>query len=115
MARRAVSLSRFAPRELAVRRLGGSGTAFDRRYFSFLEGARRRLSPGGAQGVALYGVPAMDSYLFLAAYQMAPLPVRLAPLRPPPGWILAVYGPGRPSGAHVLAEWSEGALLEPAP
>ena len=114
LARRAVSLSRFAPRELAVRRLGGSGTAFDRGYFSFLEGARRRLPPR-AQGVALYGVPAMDSYLFLAAYQMAPLPVRLAPLRPPPGWILAAYGPGRPPGARVLAEWSEGALLEPAP
>ena len=56
-----------------------------------------------------------DSYLFLAAYQMAPLPVRLAPPRPPPGWILAVYGPGRPPGARVLVEWSEGALLEPAP
>ena len=114
LARRAVSLSRFAPREPAVRRLGGSGTAFDRRYFSFLEGARRRLPPG-TQGVALYGVRATDSHLFLAAYQMAPRPVRLAPLRPPPGWILAVYGPGRPPGARVLAEWSEGALLEPAP
>jgi hypothetical protein len=115
IARRAVSLSRFAPRELAVRRLGGSGTAFDRRYFSFLEGARRRLPPGGVQGVALYGVPAVDSYLFLAAYQMAPRPVRLAPPQPPPGWILAVYGPDRPPGARVLVEWSEGALLEPAP
>jgi hypothetical protein len=114
MARRAVSLSRFAPREPAVRRLGGSGTAFDRAYFSFLEGARRRLPPG-ARGVAIYGVPATDSYLFLAAYQMAPRPVRIAPTPPPPGWILAVYGPDRPPGARVLAEWSEGALLEPAP
>ena len=34
--RRLRSLATFAPRELAVRRLGGSGAAFDRRYFSWL-------------------------------------------------------------------------------
>jgi hypothetical protein len=114
LARRVVSLSRFAPRELAVRRLGGSGTAFDRAYFSFLEGARRRLPPG-TQGVALYGIPPTDSYLYLAAYQMAPRPVRLAPPRLPTGWIMAAYGSERPAGARVLVQWSEGALLEPEP
>lgn len=112
--RRAVSLSRFAPRDLAVRRLGGSGAAFDRAYFSFLEGARRRLPPR-AQGVVLYGVPQGDPYLYLAAYQMAPRPVRLDSGHPPADWIIAAYGRDRPAGARVLVEWSEGALLEPAP
>ena len=112
--RRAISLSRFAPRELAVRRLGGSGTAFDRAYFSFLENARRRL-PASAQGVAIVGVPNDAPYLYLASYEFAPLPVLLSPDPVPAHWIVAASGTDRPAGARVLAEWAGGALLEPSP
>lgn len=112
--RRARSLAAFASKELAVRRLGGSGAAFDRRYFSFLENARRRM-PGSAAGVAIYGAPAGEPSLYLASYHLAPLPVLLAPPSVPPGWVAALYGPERPPGARVLAELPEGALLEPAP
>jgi hypothetical protein len=110
--RRARSVSRFAPRELAVRRLGGSGTAFDRQYFSFLENARRRL-PQTAQGVALYGAPPGEPYVYLAHYVFAPRPVRLAPEIAPEGWVAAIYGDRRPPDARILAEWDGGALAVP--
>jgi hypothetical protein len=110
--RRVRFLARFAPRELPVRRLGGSGTAFDRRYFSFLENARRRL-PASAAGVAIYGTPATEPYRFLAHYSLAPLPVRVAPESLPKGWVAAIYGPRRPPGARILDEWDEGALAVP--
>jgi hypothetical protein len=64
----------FAPRELAVRRLGGSGAAFDRRFFSF----PRERAPAAAalgRGVVVAGAPATDSYVFLASYALAPIPV----------------------------------------
>jgi hypothetical protein len=112
--RRVRSLAAFAPKELAVRRLGGSGAAFDRRYFSFLENARRRL-PKSAAGIAIFGAPAGEAPLYLASYQFAPLPVLLSPPSIPAGWVTAVYGPERPPGARVLAELPEGVLLEPAP
>jgi hypothetical protein len=112
--RRIVSLSRFAPRELAVRRLGGSGTAFDRTYFAFLENARRRL-PVSTEGVAIVGVPSDPPYLYLASYQFAPLPVLRSPAPVPPRWIVAMYGTERPAGMRVVAEWAGGALLEPSP
>ena len=114
LARRAVFLQRFAPRELAVRRAGGSGTAFDRPYFVFLEAARRRL-PASARGVVIVGAPSADPYLFLAAYQMAPRPVRLGSGEVPEGWVIASYGFERPAGMRTLSEWSGGALLDPAP
>jgi hypothetical protein len=110
--RRIRSIARFAPRELAVRRLGGSGTAFDRRYFSFLENARRRL-PASAAGVAIYGAPPGEPYLYLASYVFAPRPVRLAPERPAEGWVAAIYGSGRPPDARILDEWDDGALAVP--
>ncbi len=110
--RRARKMAAFAPKELAVRRLGGSGTAFDRRYFSFLENARRRLPPS-AEGVALYGAPAGDPYVYLAHYVFAPRPVRFAPQIPPPRWVAAIYGDGRPSDARILDEWDGGALAVP--
>ena len=69
--RRVRSLAAFAPKELAVRRLGGSGTAFDRRYFSFLENVRRSLPPDTA-GVALDNTPGDPAHLYLAAYWLAP-------------------------------------------
>ncbi|MET0619903.1 MAG: hypothetical protein ABW056_06470 [Thermoanaerobaculia bacterium] len=110
--RRVRKIGVYASKELAVRRLGGSGTAFDRRYFSFLENARRRL-PASAEGVALYGAPAGDPYVYLAHYVFAPKPVRLDPDAPPAGWVAAIYGPARPPGARVLQEWDEGALVVP--
>jgi hypothetical protein len=111
--RRVRFVSRFAPRELAVRRLGGSGTAFDRHYFSFLEHARRRL-PASVSGVAIYGTPGTDPYRHLAAYALAPLPVRMSPGSLPKGWVAAIYGPRRPPGARILEEWGEGALAVPS-
>ena len=111
---RAVSLSRFAPRELAVRRLGGSGTAFDRRYFTFLENARRRLPPQ-TEGVVILGLPSDPPHLYLASYQLAPVAVLVGSERIPAGWRIAVYGAERPAGARLLAEWPEGALMEPSP
>ena len=112
--RRARSVSRFAPRELAVRRLGGSGTAFDRRYFAFLENARRRL-PGPAAGVAIFGAPSDEPYTYLANYVLAPRPVRLSPDGLPAGWVAASYGGGAPPGARVVTEWDGGTLWELAP
>jgi len=119
LARRARSLAHFAPRELAVRRLGGSGTAFDRRYFSFLENARRRL-PASTPGVALELGEAAGSepHRFLAIYALAPLPVSVGPFpqsRPPRGWVIAAYGARPASDAGVLARLPEGALLGPVP
>jgi hypothetical protein len=110
--RRVRFVSRFAPRELAVRRLGGSGAAFDRRYFSFLENARRRL-PASAAGVAIYGTPGTEPYLYLASYTLAPVPVRLSPESLPHGWVAAIFGSGRPAGARILQEWEGGALAVP--
>ena len=112
--RRVRSLVRFAPRELAVRRLGGSGAAFDRRFFAFVETARRRL-PASAGGVAIYGAPDAEPYLYLASYALAPRPVRMAPDRLPEGWVAAIYGGGVPAGARVLARWEGGALAVPSP
>lgn len=110
--RRARKIAAYAPQELPVRRLGGSGTAFDRRYFSFLENARRRL-PASAEGVALYGTPSGDPYVYLAHYVFAPRPVLFAPPAPPPGWVAAIYGDGRPPDAKVLHAWAEGAIAVP--
>jgi hypothetical protein len=110
--RRARKIGAYASKELAVRRLGGSGTAFDRRYFSFLENARRHLPPS-AEGVALYGAPAGDPYVYLAHYVFAPRPVAFAPPAPPPGWVAAIYGDGRPPDAEILRAWDEGALAVP--
>lgn len=112
--RRLRSVSRFAPRELAVRRLGGSGTAFDRNFFAFLENARRRL-PESAEGVAIYGAPQAEPYLYLASYVLAPKPVRLAPASLPPGWIAATYGAGEPPSTHVLRRWDGGSLSAAVP
>ena len=113
LANRWRTLAAYASRELAVRRLGGSSTAFDRRFFVFLESARRRLPPAAA-GVAVAVRDPSESALYLAAYQFAPIPVALAPSSVPSGWLLAVYGPERPSGWKVVAEVPGGALLEPA-
>ena len=112
LSRRAETMWRYGPRELAVRRLGGSGAAFDRRYFVFLENVRRRL-PASARGVVLYGTPPADPYFFLAGYVLAPVPVHRAPERPAEGWIAASYGAPPPPATRPVAEWADGSLAEP--
>ncbi|HMF08954.1 MAG TPA: hypothetical protein VKJ00_07445 [Thermoanaerobaculia bacterium] len=114
VARRVRSVTAFATRELAVRRLGGSSAAFDRRYFIFLESVRRKLPPRTA-GVVIATPAPGDPALYLAAYTLAPVPVALSPARAPREWLLAVYGPGRPPGWNVISEFPGGALLAPAP
>jgi len=114
--RRLRSLATFAPRELAVRRLGGSGAAFDRRYFSFLENARRRL-PREATTVFLVGVPGDEAHIYLATYQLAPRMVAFLEHghgTPPTGSILAVYGRRPGEAEHVLAVLPEGYLVRVA-
>jgi len=99
-----------------VRRLGGSGTAFDRRFFSFLENARRRI-PVGTGAVVLrpaYG----DIHLFLASYTLAPLPVYVGPFSDrwvlPDDWLIAAYDEEPTYGSgRVFARLPEGALLAP--
>lgn len=114
LARRLRLLAHDATRDLAVRRLDGSSAAFDRRFFYFLESARRKLPPD-ARGIAFYeATPRMPARV-LALYQFAPLPVVMSPEEVPPGWILAVYGPWRPPGWREIAAVSDGALLERAP
>jgi len=111
--RRLRSLAAFAPKELAVRRLGGSGTAFDRRYFSFLENARRRMPPGTST-VFLRGVPADEAHLYLATYTLAPREVAVG--GPPtlgPGTVVAVYGRQPSETEHPLAVLPEGFLIGP--
>ena len=116
--RRVRSLAAFASKELAVRRLGGSGAAFDRRYFSFLENARRRM-PVDTPGVVLVRPPGDPSYLYLGAYWLAPREVvearRMSHHGPPRGWVTAAYGVFRPEGSGgVVARLPEGTLLGPA-
>ncbi len=102
-----------------MRRLGGSGAAFDRRYFSFLENARRRL-PAGTTAVFVSGVAKDEDHLYLAAYQFAPLPVDFVrPVadagHPPAGSVVAVYGRPPSPSEHPLAILPEGFLLPGAP
>jgi hypothetical protein len=105
-------LRRGASQELALRRLAGSGAAFDRRYFAFLESARRRIPPG-TRGVAIFRDPPTTEALYLASYTLAPIPVVLSPRQVPPRWIAAVYGETAPAGWRVLAILPGGALLDP--
>ena len=113
LGRRAGFLLRSAPLDSSTRRLNGTATAFDRQFFVFLESARRNL-PAGTRGVAVLGVPRTNEVFYLAAYQLAPVPVLVAPEAVPPGWLLAVYGPDRPAGWKVIAPFSKGALMAPA-
>jgi hypothetical protein len=103
---------RAASQDLALRRLAGSGAAFDRRYFAFLESARRQIPPG-TRGVAIFRDPPTTEALYLASYALAPIPVVLAPRQVPPRWIAAVYGETAPAGWRLLATLPGGALLDP--
>lgn len=109
LARRAAFLTASASRPLADRRLGGSGAAFDRRFFTFLEAARRAL-PAGVEGVALETARAGDDELYLASYHLAPAPVVRAPRPVPLRWAAATYGVPPPAGWRVIAELPGGAL-----
>jgi hypothetical protein len=109
---RVVFLRGSASQDVALRRLAGSGAAFDRRYFAFLESARLRIPPG-ARGVAIFLSPPTRPALYLASYALAPIPVVLSPRQVPPRWIAAVYGEAPPAGWRVLATLPGGALLAP--
>ena len=113
LARSAGLLFRSASLDSKTRRLNGMAAAFDRQFFVFLESARRSL-PAGTPGVVLLGVPRTNEASYLAAYQLAPTPVLVAPENVPPGWLLAVYGPERPAGWRVVAPVWKGALMAPA-
>jgi hypothetical protein len=108
--RRSAVLRSTASRELALRRLAGSGAAFDRSYFDFLESARR-LIPPGTPGVAISVEKPTSQALYLASYVLAPVPVLLSPRQVPPRWIAAVYGRQRPAGWREIAAIPGGALL----
>jgi len=111
--RRIEFVSRYAAREPAVRRLGGSSADFDRPYFILLEWARRVLPPGTA-GVAVFPerkIPGKGTYLTI--YMLAPIPTQVAPERVPEGWLVLAEGSRRPPDARVIAETEGGALLAP--
>ncbi len=107
--RRASFLTGTASVEPASRRLGGSGTAFDRGYFVFLESARRQL-PENVPGVAIYVPRPTTEALYLASYDLAPVPVLLAPPAVPPRWIAAAYGVPPPAGWRIVAPLPGGVL-----
>jgi len=107
--RRVRVLQATASRELALRRLAGSGAAFDRAYFVFLESARR-LVPAGTPGVAISVEQPTTTALYLASYVFAPFPVLLSPRQVPPRWIAAVYGARHPVGWREIAAIPGGAL-----
>lgn len=110
LVRRAVFLRDTGSRELALRRLAGSGAAFDRNYFVFVESVRR-LVPRGTPGVAISMQRPTPPALYLASYVLAPVPVLLSPRQVPPRWIAAVYGPERLAGWREIAAVPGGVLL----
>lgn len=112
LARRVRFLARSASQPPSARRLGGSGAAFDRSFFFFVESARRQL-PRGVRGVAIFTPRPTTESLHLAAYQLAPLPVLLDPGGVPPRWIAAFYRLPPPAGWRILAQLPDGALVSP--
>jgi hypothetical protein len=112
LVRRARFLARSAPLEAERRRLGGSGTAFDRRFYVFLESVRRA-APRDLPGVAIYAPRATMESLYLASYVFAPSPVLLAPERVPPRWLAAAYGVPPPEGWRIVARVPGGVLAAP--
>ena len=109
--RRVRVLQATASRELALRRLAGSGAAFDRAYFVFLESARR-LVPAGTPGVAISVEQPTTTALYLASYVFAPVPVLLSPRRVPMGGCLIRTPISRcasPSDRASSGRWSASA------
>lgn len=111
-ARRAAFLAATASRPLADRRIGGSGAAFDRRFFQFLEAARRALPPG-VDGVALDTPRGAAEELYLASYHLAPAPVVLTPRPIRHRWAAATYGVPPPPGWRVVSRLPGGELSVP--
>lgn len=112
IARRAAFVAATASRPIDERRLVGSGAAFDRRYFEFLEAARRAL-PRGVEGVALDTAGDAARELYLASYHLAPAPVVRKPEPIPPTWVAATYGVPPPPGWRIIAALPGGALSVP--
>lgn len=112
LAGRAAFLAATASRPLAARRLAGSGAAFDRRFFEFLEAARRAL-PAEIEGVALDTSRDAPEELYLASYHLAPRPVVFAPKSAPPRWAAATCGVPRPAGWRLVAKLPGGELSVP--
>ncbi|HEY6066878.1 MAG TPA: hypothetical protein VIY96_12035 [Thermoanaerobaculia bacterium] len=110
LSRRAAYLARSARLELAARRLGGSGTAFDRKFYVFLESLSRRM-PRDAVGVAIRTPRPSPDALHLASYALAPVPVLVNPEQVPPRWLAAVYELPPPEGWRIVAPVPGGALL----
>ena len=111
IANRVEFLKRTQGLDLARRRFAGTSASADRAFYLFLESARHSL-PEGTQGVALYAPGKEGTELYLAAYTLAPLPVRVAPASVPPGWVAAFYG-APPDGWTVLRALPGGALAAP--
>ena len=109
LGRRAAFVRATASRPPAARRLAGSGAAFDRRFFEFLEAARRALPPGVA-GVALDTSRDTPEELYLASYHLAPVPVVSTAPPVPPRWAAASYGVPPPPGWRVVATLPGGEL-----
>lgn len=110
LTRRADFLARSASMDLAVRRANGSGAAFDREFFVFLESLSQRL-PRDVPGVALYVPDPSTEALHLGAYELAPVPVRMSPEEVPPRWLAAVYGLPPLPGWRIVARLPGGVLL----
>ena len=110
LSRRAAFLARSASLELAARRLGGSGVAFDRNFFVFLESLRRQM-PRDVVGVAILTPRPSPDALHLASYALAPVPVLVNPRQVPPRWLAALYGLPPPEGWRIVARVPGGALL----
>jgi hypothetical protein len=99
--------------ELGRRRIAGTSASADRAFYLFLAAARVSLPPS-TRGVALYAPGKTGTELYLASYELAPLPVRVAPSSVPEGWTAAVYG-AVPAGWTVLRALPGGALASPGP
>lgn len=110
------TLRRTAGENLAGRRLAGRAPAYDRAFFELIRGLPEVLPPG-TRGVALYA-PAIPTWggAFLAVYELAPLPVVLAPSRVPPGWVAVAYPPNAaPPGLKPYRALPGAEVLLPAP
>ena len=98
LARRVRLVVRDSGKDLALRRLDGSSAAFDRKYFFFLESARRRL-PAGDAGRRGFGAPRDGGASQPRAVRVrAAARARGSATRIPEGWVLAVYGAEAPDG-----------------
>jgi hypothetical protein len=99
---------------LPERRLEGTAAAYDRRFAALLAPVRDALPPG-TPGIALYapGIPEWGG-LFLAVYEIAPIPVLIGPKSVPSGWLVLSYGENPPREGRVIRRFEGGVLLAPS-